>query len=164
MRRSKRYAAVLLVPVMLSAAACSGAAAASSSTSTSAVATTSTSTSPSTRAGDVPVTVQQWSVNAQTTIPAGSTTFSVKNTGTKVHEFVVYRTDTLAADIPITSYEGEQNRINEDTNGTNVGETGDLNPGATGTLTVSLTPGHYVFFCNLPKHYGLGMRLDVTVQ
>ncbi len=162
MSRSKWYVAAIVVPFMLSAAACSGAAAGSSPTS--AASPMSTGTSPSTRPGDVPVTVQQWSVNAPTTIPAGPTTFSVKNTGTKEHEFVAYRTDTLAADIPIASYEGEQNRINEDTNGTNVGETGDLDPGATGTLTVSLTPGHYVFFCNLPKHYGLGMRLDVTVQ
>ena len=163
MSRSKWYVAVIVVPFMLSAAACSGAAAGPSPTSAASPMSTGASSS-TTRPGDVPVTVQQWSVNAPTTIPAGPTTFSVKNIGTKEHEFVIYRTDTLAADIPITSYEGEQNRINEDTNGTNAGETGDLDPGATGTLTVSLTPGHYVFFCNLPKHYGLGMRLDVTVQ
>ncbi len=163
MSRSTWYVAVIVVPFMLSAAACSSASGDSSPTPTGAATSMGTSSSP-VRPGDVPVTVQQWSVNAPTTIPAGPTTFSVKNTGTKEHEFVAYQTDTLAADIPIASYEGEQNRINEDTNGTNVGETGDLDPGATGTLTVTLTPGHYVFFCNLPKHYALGMRLDVTVQ
>jgi uncharacterized cupredoxin-like copper-binding protein len=79
------------------------------------------------------------------------------------HEFVVLRTKTAAADIPVGSFEGEQGRINEDTAGTNVGETGDLIAGSTKTLTIDLKPGHYVFFCNLPGHYESGMRLDVTV-
>jgi len=79
------------------------------------------------------------------------------------HEFVVLKTDTPAASIPIGTFEGEQGRINEDTAGTNVGETGDLKAGATKTVTINLQPGHYVFLCNLPGHYMQGMRIDVTV-
>jgi len=80
------------------------------------------------------------------------------------HEFVVLRTQTQAADIPVASFEGETGRINEDTAGTNVGETGDLVVAATKSLTVDLKPGHYVFFCNLPGHYQSGMHVDVTVS
>jgi uncharacterized cupredoxin-like copper-binding protein len=123
-------------------------------------------TPPTNTAGDgtISVLLSQWSVAPSTSsAPAGSTTFSVTNEGTIVHEFVVERTDTLAADIPIRSFEGEADRINEDTAGTNEGETGDMAAGATQSLTIDLEPGHYVFFCNLPGHYAQGMHLDFTV-
>ncbi len=154
----RRAISLLPISMLLVGVACSSS---SSSTTPPAAPTSAAPTAAS--PAEVPVTVQQWSINAPATLPAGSTTFSVTNAGTKTHEFVVYQTDTAAADIPIESFEGEANRINEDTNGTNAGETGDLEANATKTLTVDLVPGHYVFFCNLPKHYGLGMRLDVTV-
>ena len=42
-------------------------------------------------------------------------TFTVTNEGTIPHEFVVLKTDTSAADIPLGKFEGEPDRINEDT-------------------------------------------------
>ena len=158
----RRWKYMVPAAVLMLGAACSS----SSSSSTPAPTTGAATTSPTAAAGtDVAVIVTQWSVQPDTTtIPAGTVNFTVKNEGTKEHEFVVFQTDTLAADIPIVSYEGEKNRINEDAGGTNLGETGDLDPGSTGTLSLDLQPGHYVFFCNLPKHYALGMRIDATVQ
>jgi uncharacterized cupredoxin-like copper-binding protein len=44
-----------------------------------------------------------------------------------------------------------------------VGETSNLKAGATNTITIDLEAGHYVFMCNLPAHYGLGMHTDFTV-
>jgi uncharacterized cupredoxin-like copper-binding protein len=79
------------------------------------------------------------------------------------HEFVVLQTETAASEIPIKSFEGETDRINEDTAGTNVGETGDMEAGTSQTLKLDLAPGHYVLVCNLPSHYGLGMHTDFTV-
>jgi len=112
----------------------------------------------------VAVNLQQWSITPTTTsVPAGAITFSVTNAGTIPHEFVVLSTDTLAADFPIGSFEGEPNRIDEDKVGTNVGETGDMQPNTTKSITIDLNPGHYAFVCNLPAHYGLGMRVDFTV-
>ena len=162
----RRIAVLLPTSLILVAVACSssGDSASPSVAPTSTSALAAESASPTARPADVPVTVRQWSVDAPTTLPAGATTFAITNTGTKEHEFVVYQTETLAADIPIASFEGEKDRINEDTNGTNLGESGDLDPGGTATLTVDLPPGHYVFFCNLPRHYRMGMRLDVTVR
>jgi len=115
--------------------------------------------------GTVSVALKQWSVTpTATTIPAGKVSIKVSNAGSITHELVVLQTDTLAADIPITSFEGEKDRINEDTSGTNVGETGDMKVGKTKTITLNLQPGHYVFLCNLPAHYGSGMHTDVTVS
>ena len=113
---------------------------------------------------DVAVKLQQWSTTlTSATMPAGAISFSVTNAGTIPHEFVVLSTDTLAADFPITSFEGEAHRIDEDKVGSNVGETGDLQPQATKSITIDLKPGHYAFVCNLPAHYGLGMHADFTV-
>jgi uncharacterized cupredoxin-like copper-binding protein len=95
---------------------------------------------------------------------AGKVTFIVANTGKKKHEFVVLKTPTLAANFAIASFESESDRIDEDAAGTNVGETGDMEPGTTKTLTIDLAPGHYALVCNLQGHYRMGMHLDFTVQ
>jgi uncharacterized cupredoxin-like copper-binding protein len=114
--------------------------------------------------GDVSVSLNQWTITpSATTVPAGSVTFDVSNDGTITHEFVVLQTDTPASEIPIKSFEDEPERINEDTAGTNIGETGDMEAGAAQTLALDLAPGHYVFVCNLPSHYGEGMHVDFTV-
>jgi uncharacterized cupredoxin-like copper-binding protein len=95
------------------------------------------------------------------TAPGGKVTFVVKNDDTQTHEFVVLKTDHPAAGFPIGSFEGEQNRIDEDTAGTNVGETGDMKGGTSKTLTIAdLSPGHYAIVCNLPGHYAAGMHED----
>ena len=124
------------------------------------------SASPSAAAagGPVTVTLDQWSLTPSvSTVPPGPVTFVVSNAGTITHEFVVIRTDTQAADFHIGSFEGEKDRINEDTVGTNVGETGDMEAGLTQSLSLDLRPGHYAFVCNLPGHYGLGMHTDFVV-
>jgi len=151
-----RWIGLLLASLVLGTTACS-----SSSTTEG-----SSSSSPSASADtgqDVSVSLQQWSVTPSITPEAGSVTFTVTNNGTIPHEFVVLKTDTPAEEIPLGKFEGEPDRINEDTAGTNVGETGDMDAGATQTLTIHLAPGHYVFLCNLPEHYAQGMHVDVTV-
>jgi uncharacterized cupredoxin-like copper-binding protein len=126
--------------------------------------TRTSETPPSLGQKDVAITLAQWSITpTSTTASAGTVTFSVTNAGTIPHEFVVLSTDTLAADFAIGSFEGEPNRIDEDTAGTNVGETGDMEPTTTKTITIDLKAGHYAFVCNLPGHYGLGMHVDFTV-
>ena len=94
----------------------------------------------------------------------GAVTFVVTNEGTQTHEFVVLRTDAAAGSFPIVSFEGEPNRIDEDAKGlTNVGETGDMEPGATMSLTIDLSAGHYAVVCNLAGHYAMGMHQDFNV-
>jgi uncharacterized cupredoxin-like copper-binding protein len=155
-----RWWSTILASVVLVLAACS-----TSNPQATPTRPSQTTQSPSsTGQNEVAVTLQQWSITpASMTVPAGVTTFSVTNAGTIPHEFVVLSTDTLAADFPIESFEGEPNRIDEDTAGTNLGETGDMEPATMKIVTIDLKPGHYAFVCNLPAHYGLGMHVDFTV-
>jgi uncharacterized cupredoxin-like copper-binding protein len=96
--------------------------------------------------------------------PEGTVTFIVTNQGAETHEFVVLRTDSPADSFPIVSFEGESNRIDEDAKGlTNVGETGDMEPGTTMALALDLAPGHYAVVCNLAGHYAMGMHQDFNV-
>src|SRR5207247_2534038 len=95
--------------------------------------------------------------------PAGRVTFFVTNDGKQTHEFVVMQTDTPAANLPLTGFEGEKDRFNEDTVGVNVGETGDVPAGESKTLALTLAPGHYALVCNLPGHYRMGMHQNFTV-
>lgn len=44
-----------------------------------------------------------------------------------------------------------------------LGETEDLKPGASETLTVQLPAGRYVIFCSLPGHESLGLKGTLTV-
>ncbi len=101
---------------------------------------------------------------AQAYAQTGPVTFVVTNTGAKKHEFVVLQTDTMAGAFPIVSFEGEANRIDEAAAGvTNVGETGDMEPGTSKSLTIDMASGHYAVVCNLPGHYGMGMHQDFYV-
>jgi uncharacterized cupredoxin-like copper-binding protein len=155
MNAHTRWIRFLIASLVVGTAACSS----SSSASLSSSAASSAGAS-----GDVSVSLNQWSVTPSVTPAAGPVTFTVTNAGSIAHEFVVLKTKTPAADIEVGKFEGESDRINEDTAGTNVGETGDMQPSTTSTVTMDLTPGHYVFLCNLPGHYMQGMHVDVTVS
>jgi uncharacterized cupredoxin-like copper-binding protein len=80
----------------------------------------------------------------------------VHNAGTITHEFVVLKTPTAAADLPVRN-----GRASE---AGNVGETGDLQPGATKSVAIRLPAGHYALICNLPGHYLAGQHTDFTVR
>lgn len=100
----------------------------------------------------------------KSTAPAGSVTFVVKNTGTVDHEVVVLKPGAAFDKIPITTFDGEPNRVDE---ASSLGESGDpaLSPGKTVAFTIKDMPaGSYALVCNLAKHYGLGMRAAFTVS
>lgn len=86
--------------------------------------------------------------------PAGVVTFQVKNTSKDtVHEMIVmYMADPSKA-LP---YIAAETRVDEDKAG-DKGEVSELDPGATGALTVVLKPGKYLLICNVPGHYSAGM-------
>ena len=93
-----------------------------------------------------------------TTIKAGEVTFDVLNTS-KVfwHEMVVTKLDGPDATLP---YKG--NKVDEDMAGS-LGEVAELEPGQDGSLTLTLEPGTYVVYCNVPRHYNAGMWTILTV-
>jgi uncharacterized cupredoxin-like copper-binding protein len=86
---------------------------------------------------------------------AGKVTFRVRNTGKVTHEFVVLRTAKPAGSLLKGARADESG---------NVGETGDLKPGASKTVTLNLKAGHYALICNLPGHYSAGQHTDFTVS
>ena len=106
---------------------------------------------------NVDVTLAQFAVTPTVKqATAGKVTFRVHNAGTITHEFVVLKTTHPAADLPLQSGRADESG--------NVGETGDLEPGRTKSVTFKLAPGHYAFICNLPGHYLAGQHTDFTVR
>jgi uncharacterized cupredoxin-like copper-binding protein len=92
---------------------------------------------------------------------AGPITLVVRNQGPSAHELVVFRTTLAFSALPI----GADGNVDEASpqlekvadSGTNIA------PGQSRTIYAFLTPGSYVFICNLPGHYRLGMRAALLV-
>lgn len=95
------------------------------------------------------------------TVPAGEVTFEVTNDskGT-IHEMIL---SPLPADGKPLPYLADENRADEEKAG-HLGEVSELDPGAKGALTVTLSPGTYLLYCNIPGHLVLGMWTTVKVE
>ena len=74
------------------------------------------------------------------------------------HSFQVIKTDLAPDRLPV---DGASAKANEDGK---VGELKSIPAGKSAALTVDLTPGKYVFICNIAAHYQLGMRTGFTVD
>jgi uncharacterized cupredoxin-like copper-binding protein len=59
-------------------------------------------------------------------------------------------------------YIDQENRVDEDKAG-DKGEVSELDPGKTGSLTISLKPAKYLLICNVPGHYAAGMWTEFEV-
>jgi uncharacterized cupredoxin-like copper-binding protein len=96
-----------------------------------------------------------------TTVDAGSVKFTIHNDGPSTHEFVVFKSELAPDQLPTAS----NGTVDEEGEGVeSVDEVEDLESGSDATLTVDLDPGSYVVICNLPGHYGQGMRTALTVS
>jgi uncharacterized cupredoxin-like copper-binding protein len=107
----------------------------------------------------LPVTEKDFAISAPASASAGDITFQVTNDGPATHEFVVVRTDLSPDDLPIAS---DGLSVDEDAL-QSVGEISQVDFGTTESATLSLPPGHYVFFCNLEGHYLGGMHTALVV-
>lgn len=146
----------LIAAIGLGLAACS-------SSSSSSTPTTDTTTTAPTGTGDVGVAEKDFEISLDSSsAPAGEVTFTVANAGPSVHEFVVFKTDLAADQLP-TDNKGD---VDESGAGvTHIDEIEDIAAGSTdSTLKVDLESGAYVLICNLPGHYGLGMHTAFTVE
>ena len=91
---------------------------------------------------------------------AGVVTFKVTNNSKDtIHEMIVMQLDKAGDALP---YIAAENRVDEDKAG-DKGEVSELDPGASGSLTVALQPGKYLLICNVPGHYASGMWSEFTV-
>ncbi len=114
-------------------------------------------------AGDVQASTVDFKVLIPTTLKTGKHTIGYTNSGTVPHEIVIFKTALPANRLPLSA-DGDVNE--ESPLLTNVADSGNpLKAGGTKSFTTSsLAPGHYVAVCNLPGHYRLGMKLNVTVS
>lgn len=94
-------------------------------------------------------------------VSAGEVTFDVTNASKDtIHEMIVAPLKSADEKLPYLQDEG---RVDEEAAG-HLGEVAELDPGASGALTVTLKPGAYILYCNIPGHYMGGMWTDITVK
>ncbi|MDX1801586.1 MAG: hypothetical protein R3303_11695 [Marinobacter sp.] len=94
-------------------------------------------------------------------VPAGKVTFEVTNSSrVMVHEMVVAPVADKNTPLP---YSRETQKVDEDKAG-HLGEVAELEPGDSGALTLTLKPGTYILYCNIPGHYALGMWTLLEVR
>lgn len=94
------------------------------------------------------------------TIKAGEVTFAVTNESKEtIHEMLV----VPLQDGKAPPFNDTEMRIGEETAG-GLGEVPETEPGKSGSLTVTLVPGKYMLFCNIPGHYKNGMWSLLTVE
>jgi uncharacterized cupredoxin-like copper-binding protein len=108
--------------------------------------------------------LKEWTLEGSATLAAGTVELSVMNGGKFPHELIVIK-DTTYEDAP----KDESGTVLEDKlpPGSVLGEADKIEPGKSATLSVDLTPGKYLFVCNIAigpnSHAGKGQRLNVTV-
>ena len=94
-------------------------------------------------------------------VPAGDVTFNLTNDSTVMdHEMMVLPVEDATKQLP---YDADKMQVDEEAAGT-LGEVAETEPGKTGTVTLSLKPGNYLLFCNMPGHYVMGLWTMITVK
>ena len=104
---------------------------------------------------------------SRTTVPAGTLSLRVSNTGVMTHEVVVLPlaagqqpgARTVRADGTVA----EAGLVAEAARTCGAGDGDGITAGATGWVTMTLRPGTYELLCNLPGHYWAGMSATLRV-
>lgn len=116
---------------------------------------------PSTEATTVDVGLTEFTVSPSlASVPAGSVSFSVSNSGVTPHNLRVIRTDLAADALPVdnTTLAVDEDQVEV------VASTSDLDADGTEDVTADLEAGSYVLICNVPTHYDSGMTVAFTVE
>ena len=92
------------------------------------------------------------------TIKAGTIKFGIRNNGTMVHDFDLYKTDRPLAELPI---DGGSAKVKMDGL---VKQMINISAQRSTTISADLAAGRYVIICNVAGHYQLGMRVALTVR
>lgn len=92
------------------------------------------------------------------TIKAGTIKFGIRNNGTMVHDFDLYKTDLPIDKLPV---DGGSAKVKMDGL---VKQMINIAAQRSTTLSADLAAGRYVIICNVAGHYQLGMRAELQVQ
>lgn len=94
---------------------------------------------------------------AEAEAATGEVTFDLQNDGPSQHTFFLVRTDLAEDSLPVVDHVVDLGDLDV------AAEADLLGVGARPSVTVDLTPGPYVLFCNLPGHYESDMHAAFTV-
>jgi plastocyanin len=140
---------VAVLAVTLAALTACGGSDDGATTATTSAATSSPEAGESAPTGETSVPAETESITAteadfsitldRDDLTAGTYDIEVVNDGSATHDLVVER------------------------DGDDVAASDDIAPGASTTLSVTLQPGEYVFYCSIGNHRAMGMELTVTV-
>ena len=118
----------------------------------------------------VTVILKDFSVHPNTAqAKAGRLTFEAVNEGMSAHELVILRTDLRLTDLPRKEAKAQSGLVPEylvdegDDQINIVDEIEEFPSGTSQKKTVSLSPGRYVLFCNIPGHYDKGMHASIQI-
>jgi len=93
-------------------------------------------------------------------VPAGTVMLhAVNQSKDQVHELLVVRPKRAQTVLP---YDDKNAKVVESRIDV-LGEIDDLQPGASGSITLDLQPGSYMLLCNQPGHYTAGMHTKLSV-
>ena len=164
--------AILTIVIAVIATACastaattspqtSAAAASAALPSTAATPAATASTAPSAAAPVSPtVALTEWSVTVAGTIKAGKLKITSTNTGVAAHELLIFKSDLAPSAYPLDK---AGNIIEEGAGVTLVSDGANIDPAGSQVRSINLTPGKYLFLCNIPGHFKAGMFTVVTV-
>ncbi|HYK97710.1 MAG TPA: hypothetical protein VEU77_04900 [Candidatus Acidoferrales bacterium] len=94
----------------------------------------------------------------KTSIPFGTVTLNIKNSGSVLHQLIILRTDIPQNQIPAsTTQPGTMQEPGL------VMQSQTIAVGASSTLTLTLGAGNYVLMCNQPAHYLIGMHTGFAI-
>jgi len=151
--RPPASAAPSAAPSLVAAPSVSAAPAATPVPSTT-VTPSSSGVAPSPSTGGPMIGLAEWTVVAAGAMPAGKVDLTILNNGTIPHELLIFRSNRDPAAYP-TDAAGD---IKEEGAGVSLISDGDnIDPGGSQTRAVDLTPGKYLFVCNIPGHFKQGM-------
>ncbi len=108
----------------------------------------------------VSVTERDFHISAPTVVPAGDVVISAHNTGPDAHELILIRRTRGSLPLRPDGITVDEDAVEART----PGALEPYQPGMTEDLTVHLTPGRYVFICNMSGHYLSGMHADIVVR
>lgn len=106
----------------------------------------------------------EWKLEGAASLPVGTAEITALNSGKFAHQFKIIK-GTTYEEAPKNDLGTVQEA--QLPSGSVLGVVEKIEPGATGTLSVELMPGNYLFVCNIEfgpnSHAGKGQVLNVTV-